>query len=141
MDNKLDKLLALLQAPATPAPAANPGGRKADDGWDGGGTNPNQPTMVPSFITQTEMERTVNMGNPVFQSYGFVAKQVEEALRERTEEDKFYSNTGTPHAPLTAGARQERGFKQKKALKHHLEKIVWNGQVPILNGCSGSAMR
>ena len=96
MDNKLDKLLVLLRAPATPAPAANPGG---------GRTNPNQPTIVPSFTTQTEMERTVNMGNPVFQSYGFVAKQVEEALRERTEEDKFYSNTGAPHAPLTAGAQ------------------------------------
>jgi len=121
MDNKLDKLLALLRAPATPAPAAAPTP----------GTNPNQPTMVPSFIPQTEMERTVNMGNPVFQSYGFIAKQVEEALRERAEEDKFYNNTGAPRLPLTAGALQEKGFKQKKAFKYHLEKIVWNGQVPI----------
>ena len=75
----LDALLARLPAPvaatlapaATPRPTNNPRGIEQDDGWiskEEMHTALDQPLMAPSFITQQEMERTVNMGNPVFQS-------------------------------------------------------------------------
>jgi len=144
MDSNFANILARLPAPvaATPAPAAtprpttNPRGIEQDDGWvseEEMDTALDQPLMAPSFITQQEMERTVNMGNPVFQSYGFVTKQVKEALAERAEEDKSYGNVaGGVHAPFTAEDLQKQGLEQKKAFKRALEKIVWNGQVPIL---------
>ena len=81
----LDTLLARLPVPvaapapvaATPAPAATPRpttnyrGIEQDDGWiseEETDTALGQPLMAPSFIMQQEMERTVNMGNRVFQS-------------------------------------------------------------------------
>jgi len=144
-NNNFANILACLPVPvaapapvaATPAPAAtprpttNPRGIEQDDGWiseEEMDTALDQPLMAPSFITQQEMERTVNMGNPVFQSYGFVTTQVKEALAERA----------MPHSP-------RKTYKSKDSSRRKPSSAPWRrlcgmGKYLSWNGCSGSVM-
>jgi len=78
------------------------------------------------------IERTINLGNTIFRSYGWVAEQIEAALKSRQKQDLTYGIGANANATVTPDTQQEKGNKQKKAIYTKLRTITWNGQCPIL---------
>ena len=74
------------------------------------------------------IERTINLGNTIFRSYGWVAEQIEAALKSRQKQDLTYGIGANANATVTPDTQQEKGNKQKKAIYTKLRTITWNGQ-------------
>jgi len=68
----------------------------------------------------------------VFKSYSWVSEQIEAALKSRAAQDLTYGNLANTDTQLTPDLLQEKGNKQKKAIRTKLDKMAWNGQCPIL---------
>ena len=88
--------------------------------------------QFPRAVTYIDaIERTINLGNTIFRSYGWVSEQIEAALQSRSKQDLTYGIVANADSKVTPDVLQEKGNKQKKAIYTKLRTIIWNG-CPIL---------